>query len=190
MYKRQDSARAADENAQTWWKAGSAESGAWLSLDLGEVMDVRAVQINFADDRESGIAWPPQAEAAAERWIDLEQQATRWLLEGSADGETWMTVEDKRDADTDLSHDLVAVSYTHLVELLLHRIPVEQHHREKQRKHNNGQGEQGKAADGPRRPRLFSTFQIEAPFVTVHNILPPGIVFLYVLHAIPFVQNL
>lgn len=76
------------------------------------------------------------------------------------------------------------------VELLLHRIPVEQHHREKQRKHNNGQGEQGKAADGPRRPRLFSTFQIEAPFVTVHNILPPGIVFLYVLHAIPFVQNL
>lgn len=102
-----DSARAADENAQTWWKAGSAESGAWLSLDLGEVMDVRAVQINFADDRESGIAWPPQAEAAAERWIDLEQQATRWLLEGSADGETWMTVEDKRNADTDLSHDLV-----------------------------------------------------------------------------------
>lgn len=102
-----ESSCAVDENAQTWWKAGSAGEGQWLSLDLGEVMDVRAIQINFADDTENGIAWPEQAQNSGERYIDLTLQATRWLLEASVDGEAWTVVEDKRNAETDLSHDLV-----------------------------------------------------------------------------------
>ena len=39
-----------DEDSQTWWRAKTAESGQWLEVDLEQVMDVRAVQINFADD--------------------------------------------------------------------------------------------------------------------------------------------
>ena len=68
---------------------------------------VRAIQINFADDTENGIAWPEQAQNSGERYIDLTLQATRWLLEASVDGEAWTVVEDKRNAETDLSHDLV-----------------------------------------------------------------------------------
>lgn len=98
---------AVDENAQTWWQADSAGEGQWLSLDLGEVMDVRAIQINFADDRESGISWPEQAQKGKERYIDLELQATRWLLEASTDGKDWEVVEDKRNGNTDLSHDFL-----------------------------------------------------------------------------------
>ena len=34
---------------QTWWRA-EGKQGEWLETDLEQVMDVRAVQINFADD--------------------------------------------------------------------------------------------------------------------------------------------
>lgn len=102
-----ESGFAVNEDAKSWWKAGSAEKGQWITLDLGEAMDVRAVQINFADDTNSGIVWPAEAQNAGERYIDLNLQKTRWLLESSCDGENWKIVEDKRNADTDLSHDLV-----------------------------------------------------------------------------------
>ena len=42
---------AADENVQTWWRAATADSGQWLCMDLGDVCDVHAVQVNFADDK-------------------------------------------------------------------------------------------------------------------------------------------
>lgn len=42
---------AADENVQTWWRAATEERGQWLSMDLGKVCDVHAVQVNFADDK-------------------------------------------------------------------------------------------------------------------------------------------
>jgi len=44
------------------------------------------------------------------RLIDLTEHRTRWLLESSPDGRQWAVMEDKRNADTDLSHDLVTVS--------------------------------------------------------------------------------
>ena len=41
------------------------------------------------------------------RYIDDKHRKTRWLLEGSEDGESFFIIEDKRCADTDLAHDLV-----------------------------------------------------------------------------------
>lgn len=99
--------KAADENVQTWWRAASNQEGEWLVCDLGEVMDIRAVQINFADDK---ISMPVPGEFGGvekQRYIDDSFHATRWLLEGSVDGETYSIIEDKRQADTDLTHDLV-----------------------------------------------------------------------------------
>ncbi len=98
----------ADENIQTWWKA--ADSGeAWVTLDLGKEYDVHAVQINFADD----MLKPQMPENAKlegailqERWIDTSVHFTRWLLEGSLDGKDYFVIEDKRNCNTDLSHDL------------------------------------------------------------------------------------
>ena len=39
-----------DEDARTWWKAAFAGADEWAEVGLGETMDVRAVQVNFADD--------------------------------------------------------------------------------------------------------------------------------------------
>ncbi len=43
--------KAAEENVQTWWQAATNQSGEWLCLDLGRSMNVRAIQVNFADDK-------------------------------------------------------------------------------------------------------------------------------------------
>lgn len=96
---------AADEDARTWWQAESTAGSEWLCMDLGEVCRVHAVQINFADDV---IDKPSPGEYhEGERYIDDAPMFTRWLLEGSDDGEHFRVLEDKREAETDLSHDLI-----------------------------------------------------------------------------------
>jgi hypothetical protein len=98
---------AADENVQTWWQASSAEPGQWLSIDLGDLYDVHAVQINFADD-QIDIPIPGKLRTDdTPRYIDEHEMYTRWKLEGSTDGKDFVVIEDKTNADTDLSHDLV-----------------------------------------------------------------------------------
>jgi len=98
-----------DENIRTWWKASSARPGEWVEVDLGKIYDVRAVQINFADDNV--IAQMPEGAGAAaaydERYIDVNPQQTRWLLEGSTDGQRYFILCDKRGAQSDLSHDFI-----------------------------------------------------------------------------------
>lgn len=107
-----EAANATDENVQTWWKAADAKAGEWLRIDLGKVMRVHAVQINFADDQlkpELPEEFVLTDALMQQRWIDEKPQKTRWLLEGSLDGETYFTIEDKRNAQTDLPHDLVVI---------------------------------------------------------------------------------
>lgn len=99
-----------DEDVRTWWKAATNAPGEWAEVDLGRSYDVRAVQVNFADD----VLMPPMPENAGlqgalnqERWIDEVPQATCWKLEGSIDGSDYFMIEDKTQADTDLPHDLI-----------------------------------------------------------------------------------
>ena len=102
--------KAVDENVQTWWRADTAEAGAWLELNLEKHFTVHAVQINFADD---GLMPEIPVDAALtgalgqECWIDEKPQRTRWKLEGSLDGVNYSMIEDKSAAETDLPHDLV-----------------------------------------------------------------------------------
>ena len=72
-------------------------------------MDVRAVQINFADEGiDAQIPEDADCLVAHEiRYIDLEKRVTRWTLEGSADGKHWFLIEDKSKADTNLGNDFV-----------------------------------------------------------------------------------
>lgn len=99
--------KAADENAQTWWRAAGQEPGQWLKMDLGKVYDVRAVQVNFADDKIE-IPVPGEIHQTAQpRYIDDSPLFTRWTLEGSLDGEDWFMLEDKSQAQTDLTHDFL-----------------------------------------------------------------------------------
>lgn len=103
-----NAACAVDENIRTWWSAASNRPGEWLEIDLKQVSRVHAVQVNFAD--EALYLDKPCCDAKDEeqgRYIERAPQCTRWLLEGSVDGENYFIIEDKRNAATDLPHDLV-----------------------------------------------------------------------------------
>ena len=98
---------ASEENVQTWWRAASNSRDEWLKLDLGEVQDVHAVQVNFADDKLD-IPCPGEIRPGSQaRYIDEASHVTQWKLEGSTDGESWFVIADKSEAESDLSHDLV-----------------------------------------------------------------------------------
>lgn len=91
-----------DEHARTWWRADTADSGQWAMVDLGAPYDVRAVQLNFADE---GIVAKRPADAPSinaktgNRAIDMKRHATRWLLEYSLDAQTWDVLDDRLDPD-------------------------------------------------------------------------------------------
>jgi hypothetical protein len=101
---------ATDENILTWWRAAEEDEQPWLQVDLEKVMNVHAIQINFADD-DLAVELPSGANLTGalhqNRYIDKISQKTRWVLEGSLDKENWFIIEDKSKADTDLPHDLV-----------------------------------------------------------------------------------
>jgi hypothetical protein len=100
-------AKAAEENVQTWWRAESNSRDEWLMLDLGDVYSVHAVQVNFADDHID-IPCPGEIRPGSQaRYIEERDLKTQWKLEGSADGTNWSVIEDKSNAETDLSHDLI-----------------------------------------------------------------------------------
>lgn len=99
---------AVNEDSRTWWRAADNTEGQWLEVDLEKVMDVHAVQINFADDALP-IASPGEIRGSLTqpRYIEERNLKTRWKLEGSKDGEAYFVIQDKSQADTDLPHDLV-----------------------------------------------------------------------------------
>jgi xylan 1,4-beta-xylosidase len=76
---------ASDEDPRTFWAAASNAPGQTLTLDLGGLRTVRAVQVNYAD-YHSG------------RYGDAPDIVTRFRLEGSVDSRHWRTL-------ADLSHE-------------------------------------------------------------------------------------
>mgnify|MGYP001341906276 FL=1 len=42
---------AVNEDCRSWWSAAGAEPGEWLCVDLGKESDVRAIQVNMADEK-------------------------------------------------------------------------------------------------------------------------------------------
>ena len=97
------------ENVREWWRPSedTVDPGAeWLSVDLGKVFRVHAVQVNFADG-EMDIPSPKDpGPGIFDRYIDDADRRTGWRLEASSDGETWAVIEDRTGTGTDLSHDL------------------------------------------------------------------------------------
>lgn len=68
--------RATDEDPRSFWVAARNRPGETLTVDLGAVDTVRAIQVNFADYR-------------SERFADAPDVYTAFQLEGSADGRRW-----------------------------------------------------------------------------------------------------
>ena len=73
--------RVTDENPRTFWVAGQNRPGEWLTIDLGRVYDVKAIQVNYAD-YQSGL------------YGSDSTVVTRFRLQASVDGRQWTTVGD------------------------------------------------------------------------------------------------
>lgn len=99
-----------NENIRTWWAAARADGDQWYQLDLGEICDVHALQVNFADHRlplpEIAIE-DMHAESIGHRLIMVAQQVTEYLLECSVDGRHWSPLRDTRGQGLDLAHDFI-----------------------------------------------------------------------------------
>ncbi|MCM1113866.1 MAG: family 43 glycosylhydrolase [Clostridium sp.] len=110
--KNHPASMASEECEQTWWKASSSKPEQWLEIDLQRPMSIHGIQINFMDDAlklplPEGAKWG--GEWPIKRVIDTQKHYTRWLLEGSLDGKKYFTICDKRNAQTDLSHDFISL---------------------------------------------------------------------------------
>ena len=80
-----------DEEIRDYWSAKTGDKGEWLSVDLGEMAIIKAVQLNFAENNTQLFG----------RDSILAQQ---YLLEYSADNKNWKTLVDKTTNTEDLTH--------------------------------------------------------------------------------------
>ena len=85
-------ANAFDENVQTWWSAATGNPGEWLKVDLGKLCRLEALQINFADE-------------GARYHGRLQEDAYRYYVEASRDGDHWERLLDRSDNRRDAPHD-------------------------------------------------------------------------------------
>lgn len=119
---------AVDEDATTWWQSQTKDG--WLQLDLGKVYDVRAVQINFADDKiDIPVPGEIKGTKTQPRYIEEKDYVTRWKLEGSMDGITYEVLEDKSGAVTDLPHDFIVKEQgikVRYIKLTIYEVPYQQ----------------------------------------------------------------
>lgn len=88
-------ALAVDENIRTWWSAADAAPGQWLMVDLEKMCDIRAIQVNLADENVI-VDFPPDSygDDRKTRHIEVESQISSYRLEVSADGKCWTLLED------------------------------------------------------------------------------------------------
>ncbi|MCL2500485.1 MAG: family 43 glycosylhydrolase [Defluviitaleaceae bacterium] len=98
-----------NEDICTWWAADRGDLSPWYQLDLGRVYKVHAVQVNFADH----VLTPPSdwdanpQSVVYGRRIYNDSGELSFLLEGSANGDEWITLKDTRHAAQDNPHDLI-----------------------------------------------------------------------------------
>ena len=82
-----------DENLKTFWVAGKNDDKQWVEIDLEEVSDVCALQLNFFDYEETGF------------WGRMPNLRQRYLVEASVDGARWRVLVDYRNSFRDAPHN-------------------------------------------------------------------------------------
>jgi xylan 1,4-beta-xylosidase len=80
-----------NEEVRDYWSAKTGDKGEWLSVDLGTVSTVKAIQLNFAENNMQLFG----------REGILAQQ---YLLEYSTDKKNWKKLVDKTTNQEDLTH--------------------------------------------------------------------------------------
>lgn len=84
-----------DENLKTFWVAGKNDDKQWVEIDLEEVSDVYALQLNFFDYEETGF------------WGRMPNLRQRYLVEASVDGARWRVLVDYRNSFRDVPHNYI-----------------------------------------------------------------------------------
>jgi xylan 1,4-beta-xylosidase len=80
--------RATDEDPRTFWVAADSNAGQTLTLDLGALKTVQAVQVNYADYKSDIFA-------------ELPGLRTRFRILWSTDGQTWSTFASRMNSERD-----------------------------------------------------------------------------------------
>lgn len=85
---------AVNEDCRSWWSAASAEPGQWLCVDLGKDSDVRAIQVNMADEKLV-VDFPADSygDDRKTRHIETRPQISHYTVETSVNGADWTTRE-------------------------------------------------------------------------------------------------
>ena len=84
-----------DENLKTFWVAEKNDDKQWVEIDLEEVSDVYALQLNFFDYEETGF------------WGRMPNLRQRYLVEASVDGARWRVLVDYRNSFLDAPHNYI-----------------------------------------------------------------------------------
>ena len=90
-----DPVNTVDEDCRRWWSAGSDQPGEWLCVDLGRDYDVRAIQVNMADEKLV-VDFPADSygDDRKTRHIETRLQISHYTVETSLDGKVWTLRED------------------------------------------------------------------------------------------------
>lgn len=97
-----------DENIRTRWVSEPSNKPGWYTVDLGNSYEVHAIQVNLSDFEVPILKRKEEDYGGSiydKRYIDIEKLHSRYLIEGSLDGEEWFVIEDKTDDVSDLPHD-------------------------------------------------------------------------------------
>lgn len=102
-----------DENIRTYWSAQTGNKNEWLSVDLGDVCTINAIQVNFAENNTDLYG----------REGILPHQ---YLVEYSTDKQKWETLIDKTANDKDQTHPFEVMQKpvkARYVKITNHRVP-------------------------------------------------------------------
>jgi xylan 1,4-beta-xylosidase len=91
-----DTEKGNDEQVETWWSAQTGEKGEWWQVDLGETMNINALQINFADEAFNI--------KAPDSYFNYQ-----YLIEYSDDANKWHILIDKSKNKKDMPHELIVL---------------------------------------------------------------------------------
>ncbi len=97
-----------DENIKTFWLAKENNDQQWIEIDLVNPAKVFAVQVNYNDYQ-------------SDMYGRISGLHHRYVLEGSLDGENWITLVDKKNSYNDTPNDYVELAVPELVRYIRYR---------------------------------------------------------------------
>lgn len=105
---------AVNEDVRSYWLPETTKPGQSLTVDLGEAVSIRAVQVNLADhDQKRFTPKPPRSQTSfvggAVRHLSIEDHPTEYVIETSDDGLAWTVRHDTRATGADAPHGFVVL---------------------------------------------------------------------------------